>query len=237
LNYENVTKICIDDFALKKGHRYGTVMVDIESRRIVDMHESRASASVAEWLSKYPNIDVVVRDGSIEYAAAIKQAHPNAIQVADRFHLAKNLIDYGKKYIISHIPSFFRIPTEGNNQNMAGGCCGKSECYGTNLPEKKLTASVERKRALVEQVRSLEKDGFSVCDIAKEVGLSPITVKKYLNLEFVPGNKQYDTKKSSELEPYLEKIDAMLLARFKVKEIEDTLREDGYRGSTAPIQT
>lgn len=236
LNKESITKICIDDFALKRGFRYGTVMVDIDSRRIIDMLESRASDVVAEWLAEYPNIEVVVRDGSIEYAAAIKQAHPNAIQVNDRFHLAKNLIEYSKKYILREIRSSFRIPTEVNNQDMGDSCWGESESHGTNGTEKKHTASTERKLALVDKVRSLAKDGFSVIDISKEVGITPITVKKYLDEEFAPGNKPHGTEKNSELEPYMEKIDTMLLERHKFKEIEAALRENGYGGPTSTIQ-
>jgi predicted transcriptional regulator len=236
LNKESITKICIDDFALKRGHRYGTVMVDIDSRRIIDMFESRASGAVSEWLAEYSNIEVVVRDGSVEYAAAIKQAHPDAIQVTDRFHLVKNLTDYAKKYIIRHIPSFFRIPTEVENQNVGDSFWGESECHGENFPEKQNTASTERKCAFVEQVRSLATKGLSVADISKEVSLSPSTVEKYLNAAFVPGNKQYGTKKTRELEPYMKKIDTMLLDRYTFKEIEAALREDGYKGSASIIQ-
>ena len=236
LNKESVTKICIDDFALKKGHRYGTVMVDIDSRRIIDILESRSSGAVSEWLAEYSNIEVVVRDGSTEYAAAIKQAHPNVIQVNDRFHLAKNLIDYAKKYVIREIPSSFRIPAEVDNHNMGEGCWREPECHGANLSEKKYTVSTERKRALVEHVRSLAPEGFSATDIAKEVGISPTTVKKYLNAKFVLGNRQYGTKKTSELDPHMKKIDTMLMDHCKFKEIEIVLREDGYRGSASTIQ-
>ena len=56
--------VCIDDFATKKRHTYGTVMVDAETGRIVDMLESRESTEVSEWLATYPNLKVVSRDGS-----------------------------------------------------------------------------------------------------------------------------------------------------------------------------
>jgi len=83
-----IISVCIDDFALKKRQRYGTVMVDIESRKIVDMIESRETADVSSWLSEYPNLRIVSRDGSQSYAAAITEANPNAMQISDRFSVA-----------------------------------------------------------------------------------------------------------------------------------------------------
>jgi transposase len=77
--------VCIDDFALKKRQRYGTVMVDLQTRKIVDMLESREMEDVAQWLMAFPNLCTVSRDGSPIYAAAIAQAHPKAVQVATIF--------------------------------------------------------------------------------------------------------------------------------------------------------
>ena len=97
-----VISVCIDDFALKKRQRYGTVMVDLETRKIVDMIESREMGDVCRWLAEYPNIQVVSRDGSGTYAAAIAEAHPGATQISDRFHkrpLAKPFMsDQNYKY-------------------------------------------------------------------------------------------------------------------------------------------
>ncbi len=74
-------------------------MIDIESRKIVDILESRDYEEVTEWLKTFPNIEIVSRDGSIVYNKAIKDAHPKSIQISDRFHILKNLTDYCKKYI------------------------------------------------------------------------------------------------------------------------------------------
>ena len=73
---EAVTKVCIDDFAFRKRKTYGTIMVDIDTHRIIDLLASRESADVAEWLKSYPNLEVVSRDGSVSYKSAIEQAGP-----------------------------------------------------------------------------------------------------------------------------------------------------------------
>jgi len=87
---KRVRAICIDDFALKKCQRYGTLMVDADSGRIMDMIESRETDDISKWLSTYPNVKTVSRDGSLSYAAAITNGLPQAVQITDRFHLLQN---------------------------------------------------------------------------------------------------------------------------------------------------
>lgn len=94
-----VTKICVDDFAFRKRYSYGTVMVDLESHRIIDLLDSRETGKVEEWLKSYPNIQVISRDGAQTYASAAANSHPGALQISDRFHLLKNLSDAVEEYI------------------------------------------------------------------------------------------------------------------------------------------
>ncbi len=74
---------------LKKRNKYATVMIDIETRKIVDILESRDYEEVKRWLRTFPNLELISRDGSIVYNKAIKDAHPKSIQVSDRFHILK----------------------------------------------------------------------------------------------------------------------------------------------------
>ena len=79
-------------------------MVDAETGQIVDMLESRESTEVSKWLATYPNLKVVSRDGSQMYAKAIRTAHPDALQVSNRFHIFKGLAEAAKQFILSLIP-------------------------------------------------------------------------------------------------------------------------------------
>jgi len=87
INKDGVTAVCIDDFALKKRQRYGTIMVDLHSHKLIDMIESREMNDVRVWLKEYPSIQIVSRDGSRSYATAVTCAHPGAVQINDRFHI------------------------------------------------------------------------------------------------------------------------------------------------------
>jgi len=101
----SVTKVCIDDFALKKREKYATVMIDIDTHKIIDMIASRELNDVTKWLKSYPNLSVVSRDGSLTYRNAITKSHPEAIQVSDRFHILKNLTTYCKDFLKKHLKS------------------------------------------------------------------------------------------------------------------------------------
>src|SRR5207302_1853810 len=75
----------VDDFAWKKGQTYGTILVDLELHRPIDLLPDRAEATLRAWLRTHPEVEIVSRDRGGEYAAAAKQGAPQAQQVADRF--------------------------------------------------------------------------------------------------------------------------------------------------------
>lgn len=82
--------IGIDQWAWRRGQRYGAIICDLERRRVIDLLPDREPATVKAWLSSHPGIRVVARDRAGGYAGAIAAATPMAVQVADRWHLMKN---------------------------------------------------------------------------------------------------------------------------------------------------
>jgi len=82
--------IGVDDWAWRKGHRYGTLICDLERRRVIDLLPDREPATVAAWLAARPSIEIIARDRGGSYGAAAEQGRPEALQVADRWHLFEN---------------------------------------------------------------------------------------------------------------------------------------------------
>jgi transposase len=81
----------IDDWSWRKGHRYGTIVVDLERGCPIDVLEDRLAETVENWFKAHPEMQIVARDRAEAYASGIRQGAPEATQVADRFHLFQNL--------------------------------------------------------------------------------------------------------------------------------------------------
>ena len=95
----------IDEWAWKKGHRYGTILCDLERGKVIDLLPTRDTATVAAWLSQHPTIEVVSRDRASSFADAIRRGAPRAVQVADRWHLLHNLFKLLARSLERHRPA------------------------------------------------------------------------------------------------------------------------------------
>jgi transposase len=105
--------IGIDDFAFKKRHKYGTMIVDGESRRPVAILDGRDGGALRQWLKNNKKARVVTRDRASAYAKAISEELPDAMQVADRFHLHQNLLAAVKGALNHAMPATVMVPHEG----------------------------------------------------------------------------------------------------------------------------
>jgi transposase len=92
----------VDDWAWRRGHHYGTILVNLETHRVVELLPDRAANTVAQWLAQHPRIEVVSRDRSALYANGIAQGAPRAVQVVDRFHLVSNLREALEAFCLAH---------------------------------------------------------------------------------------------------------------------------------------
>ena len=161
----SVKKVCVDDFAIRKRFSYGTVMVDLETHRIIDLIPSRDVAQVKEWLLKYENIKVVSRDGAQIYASATESAHPGVVQVSDRFHLIKGLSETIDKYIIRTYPARLEIPA-----------------VTESTEEMKALLNIGNRSQRIQFAHDKKEQGMTVNEIALILHACPKTIEKYLNI-------------------------------------------------------
>lgn len=131
----NVPGSCIgvDDFSTKKGNTYCTVVCDGDSHQPVAVLNGRDGASFKEWLHKNQHVRMITRDRASAYAKVIKEELPDAMQIADRFHLHQNLLDAIKKCIASELPQNLKVQigtgaeNDDNNMSDNDSCSTKTE--------------------------------------------------------------------------------------------------------------
>lgn len=92
----------VDEFSFKKGQRFGTILIDLEKHKRVDLLPDRSAESFAKWLKKHPGVEIISRDRGQIYADGGRQGAPKAIQVADRFHLVENVREAIERMLSSH---------------------------------------------------------------------------------------------------------------------------------------
>jgi len=119
----NVTVLGIDDFALRRGDMYGTILINIETSKPLDLLPDRTAEAVMPWLSTHPEIQVVSRDRASAFADAVSRVLPHATQVADRYHLVQNLRDHLQQFLDRRrtcLPEVEDIPLKGRSTNTQG---------------------------------------------------------------------------------------------------------------------
>ncbi|MCF8568616.1 ISL3 family transposase [Alicyclobacillus tolerans] len=225
---DSIDVVGIDDWAYRRGQRYGTIVCDLERHRLVDVLPDRTVTTVATWLKEHPSIRIVSRDRSSSYADAIRQGLPNATQVADRWHLLKNLGDAVERYFAAHqVPPREEPISEPAEQSLSAKA----------LPTKKEQEQSHRREAkceLIQQVHELRHDGLGIRAIGRNMGLSRQTVRKYLSLTEPPQTTQRQSRKTL-LDPYREKVIEMLSRDQTGPKILKQIREQGYKGSRSTL--
>jgi transposase len=162
----------VDDFALRRGHVYATVLMDMRTRRPVEVLPDRAAQTLTRWLADHPGVQIVCRDGSPTYASAIAAAAPDAVQVSDRWHLWRNLCQAVDKCLSRHRASL-REPEPAQAADAPA-----PQPAAASKPETLLAVRTRHRYA---EVQALLAKGVSRARISRELKLDPHTVRRFAN--------------------------------------------------------
>jgi transposase len=171
----------IDDWAITRGHRYGTIVVDLEQRCPIEVLDGRESTSVAHWLQRHPSIKVVARDRAGAYSDAVQRVLPHAQQVADRWHLLANLRETVERLLLRHNPKLREAAQLVVARPLPASLPGAADVAVPLLAWQKL--SIDRRTARLaryEEVVRLRAQGLSFKAIGRATDLDQRTVSNFL---------------------------------------------------------
>ena len=201
--------LSVDDFALRRGRRYATLLIDAITHRRVDVLPDRRAETLAAWLREHPGVQVVCRDGSASYAEAIRTGAPQAVQVSDRWHLWANLSKAVEKTVIAH-----------------SGCWRD----GPVRPDQPLD---ERTRERHRAVHELLDQGHGLLECARRLGWALNTVKRYAHAASAEMLKRPPRYRETLVDPYRDHLRRRRAEEpgVAVTRLLAEIRELGYTGS------
>ena len=177
-------------------------MIDIETRKIVDLIESRDYEDVKQWLKSFSNLEVVSRDGSIVYNKAIRDSHPSVIQISDRFHILKNLTDYLKAFLKRTFNNKIELG-ELDSQKLE------------NILKVDQKYKFNTKWDLILKVKELRELNYTIKDICKLLGIGNKTAITYSKISLEEEEKYNKISNSKAKEYEVRKKKEYLIKQVK----------------------
>jgi len=218
----------VDDWAWKKGQRYGTILVDLERHQVIDLLRERSSEGFAQWLWTHQRVEIISRDRGSVYIEGATRGAPHAQQVADRWHLLRNLREALERLLDRH-RSALQVVREAAEPTPARAV-SLTRVNQANKAERM------RRRALsyarYEEAAALHARGLARTEIARRIGVSVRTISRYLAAE------QRPRKRRSRLEPYLPYLrQRWAEGCHNASQLWREMRAQGFRGTLAYVTT
>ena len=188
----------IDDFAIRRGHVYATILIDITTGRPVDVLPDREKETVAAWLQAHPGVQIVCRDRAAAYAEAVREGAPEAIQVADRWHLWHNLGEAVEKAVVVNRADLVEPAPPRDEGDQAPQATEPTAEPPVERPETDLAI---RTRERFAAVQNLLRSGTSRAGVSRKLGLDPHTVRRYAEASTVD-ELLVNTRRDSLIDPY-----------------------------------
>ena len=247
----------VDDWAKRKGQSYGTILIDHERKCVIELLPDRTPETLAQWLREHPGIEIVTRDRAEAYAQGIRDGAPKALQVADRWHLLKNLAEAVTKIFHDHqsaIQQQFSLvaspaestgathPTQPDAETSETPAIPPASATvplaTTNEPPGPLTRADQQRRQRAAEAHALRQQGWTIKAIASHVDCHPKTVRRYLQrqLPLTPRRTTRSTKLDTFKSYLLERWNAGCHNASQLFR-ETRSEQKGYVGSITLVRT
>src|SRR5947209_7104693 len=205
---QQVSELGIDDFSFRRGRKFGTILVDMQSHQVIDLLPDRKAETAKTWMQAHPEITIVSRDRGGDYAAAAREGAPQATQIADRFHLYKNLVK-AVELTLARCRAEIRKNAQATVQpeEAAGSKLLIENTEFLSVENWKPAPALGAERARLtphaqrqdryEQVLALRAQGLGNTEIAQRVGLTARTIGRWLKEDSFPQPQRRRKRRSS----------------------------------------
>ena len=227
--YADIKIIGIDDWAWRKGINYGTIILDMHSKYPVDLLENRAEENFKNWIENHKLVNTVSRDRSTDYSSAVKATGRPITEIADKFHLIKNMSERLLKTVSVHYADYREA-------------IRRSEPIIENPIEEKVPIlipshkkeKIDSRMVMFREVKELQAKGFKPTTISKRLGIARQTATKYYNINELPKRNSKERNKYHIYDKYVEEHVANgNTLKSAYKEISDI----GFKGTLTPFYT
>ena len=209
--HAEVSQIGVDDWAFRKGVTYRSIIVDLDTGKVIDLLGDREEESFQAWLDNHKEVSLVRRDRSADYSAAIAAAKRGVVEIAGRFHLSKNMSDCITKVIRSRYDDYRKA---------------------VRPEDIRKTMRTDSRQVMFDEVKSLQAAGLKISQIASELGIARQTVRKYVGYDNLPKRASKERLPYHQFDSYVE--DEYRRGR-DLRKIYMDIRENGFNGSLTPF--
>ncbi len=189
----SVTALGLDDFSFKRGRKFGTILVDLSAHQVIDLLPERTVESASAWLRSHPEIRSVSRDRGKNYATACREGTPQAVAIADRFHVMKIFVEALEPEVVRCYKHLRQMSASASDER--GKVASREE-------ERKRLERLPDKSERFEQVKAFLSHGFSPQEVADLLALPVRTVYRWQERENCPAHQRRRTEPTERQERY-----------------------------------
>lgn len=234
---ETPKRLGVDDFAFKKGRNYGTILIDLDQHKPIDLLPDREGKTLEDWLRAHPGIELITRDRSSIYANAVSTACPQATQVAERWHLLKNLSETVERFLDTQRAAINQsilatLVKEEHQPPLTENQLPASITWENDLSQLMSMAKVDctsKRYTTFQKVKQLQVEGHGMRAIARHLGIARNTVRRYWQQDTFVAKTVMKRSNLYFYEGYLRR--RWLEGQTNVKELLAEIKAFGYNGS------
>ena len=225
----------IDEWAIHKGKRYGTIIVDLERHCPIALLPEHTPEAITVWFAEHPTVEVIARDRASIYTEALAKGAPDAEQVADRWHLTQNLGDALQNLLAKHTQTLRAVATDLTALKTPASALPDSVLPIPALPPLGHTVGpAEMRQHQFVEAKRLHAAGCSVVQIAKELQINRRTARTYIDAETLP--RRVLPQATSQVTPYLPYLRERWMSGCQHgTQLLKALQAQGYHGSLSSI--